>query len=123
MNMVIDFLANNYMWFLVTTIILIFALIGYIVEAREQKNASVFGVASAQMEQNFERLAASAQNRTLSDAMQSSIPNNQVYMNGQVPNNMTQNQAQNMMLNQNTANMSMGTNLNSQGHTFQVLGK
>lgn len=115
MNMVIDFLANNYMWFLVTTIILIFALIGYIVEAREQKNANVFGVASAQMEQNFERLAASAQNKTLNDAMisQNAMPNNI----------MSQNVNQNPLMNQNGVNMSMGTNLGSQGNTFQVLGK
>ena len=120
MNMVVDFLVNNYMWFLVTTIILIFALIGYLVEAKEYKKASVYGVASAQIEHNFEALAESAQNKTLNDAMmmQSVGTNNQVYMNGQVPNNMMTPNG-----NQNAVNMSMGANLNSQGNTFQTLGK
>ena len=32
-----DFLANNYLWFLVVTLILVFALIGYFVDQNEQK--------------------------------------------------------------------------------------
>ena len=33
MNVLIDFLLNNYVWFLVISLILIFALIGYLVDA------------------------------------------------------------------------------------------
>ena len=37
MEALIDFLVNNYIWFLVITLILIFALIGYLVDTNEQK--------------------------------------------------------------------------------------
>ena len=33
MDTLIDFLLNNYIWFLVISLILIFALIGYLVDA------------------------------------------------------------------------------------------
>lgn len=33
MDKVIDFLLNNYIWFLVTSLILLFALIGYLVDS------------------------------------------------------------------------------------------
>ena len=32
-----NFLANNYVWFLIVSLILIFALIGYLVDAKEIK--------------------------------------------------------------------------------------
>ncbi len=37
MNFIIDFLLNNYLWFLVISLILIFALIGYLVDASTLK--------------------------------------------------------------------------------------
>ncbi len=37
MEALIDFLVNNYIWFLVITLILIFALIGYLVDTNERK--------------------------------------------------------------------------------------
>ena len=37
MNTLIDFLLNNYIWFLVISLILIFALIGYLVDATTNK--------------------------------------------------------------------------------------
>lgn len=33
-----NFLANNYVWFLIVSLILIFALIGYLVDVKEMKN-------------------------------------------------------------------------------------
>lgn len=33
-----NFLANNYVWFLIVSLILIFALIGYLVDIKEMKN-------------------------------------------------------------------------------------
>ena len=42
MDFVIDFLVGNYMWFLVITIVLIFALIGYVVDSKEHKEVSIF---------------------------------------------------------------------------------
>src|SRR5574344_2701107 len=38
MSAVSEFLANNYIWFLILGIILIFALIGYIVDAKNPKS-------------------------------------------------------------------------------------
>lgn len=38
MDAFINFLANNYVWFLVISLILIFALIGYLVDVNEMKN-------------------------------------------------------------------------------------
>lgn len=35
MEKVIDFLLNNYIWFLVISLILIFALIGYLVDSTD----------------------------------------------------------------------------------------
>ena len=45
------FLANNYLWFLVIAIILIFALIGYFVDASEQKK----GVSSIVKQKSVEK--------------------------------------------------------------------
>ncbi len=38
MQTFIDFLVNNYLWFLIISFILIFALIGYLVDTNERKN-------------------------------------------------------------------------------------
>lgn len=37
MEAFINFLVNNYLWFLIITLILIFALIGYLVDTNERK--------------------------------------------------------------------------------------
>ncbi len=37
---VIDFLANNYLWFIIIALILIFALIGYLVDTSERASQS-----------------------------------------------------------------------------------
>ena len=37
MQAFIDFLVNNYLWFLIITLTLIFALIGYLVDTNEKK--------------------------------------------------------------------------------------
>lgn len=37
MEEILDFLVNNYLWFLIISLILIFALIGYIVDSYEKK--------------------------------------------------------------------------------------
>ena len=137
MDFVIDFLVGNYMWFLVITIILIFSLIGYIVDSREQKEVSIFD-SPQELAKNLEMLAASAQNRTIGDAMNHSnsefqgnaspvsntiVPNATVAMNQNIPNQMP---SGNMNLNQpNHSNMIQpmnigGTNSNS---SFEVLGK
>lgn len=37
MEAILNFLVDNYLWFLIISLILIFGLIGYIVDARERK--------------------------------------------------------------------------------------
>lgn len=89
--MVIDFLANNYIWFLVITIILCFSLIGYIVDLKEQKKWSTYGTISKETEQNFENLAALAQNKTLTEAVQDSRPISISQNSNQIKNNQVSN--------------------------------
>ena len=38
MQNIIDFITNNYLWFLIITLIIIFILIGYLVEITNNKN-------------------------------------------------------------------------------------
>lgn len=38
MEKIVEFIGNNYAWFLTITLILLFALIGYIVDTRRNKN-------------------------------------------------------------------------------------
>ena len=38
MEKIVDFIGDNYAWFLTITIILLFALIGYIVDTKRNKN-------------------------------------------------------------------------------------
>lgn len=126
MEMMVDFLVHNYMWFLVTTIILILALIGYLVEEKEYKKASQFGNFSQDIEKNFERLAMQAQNQTIGNA----IMNQGV---GQVnPMSMNQNQGfvnqgMGQMNPQNSMNMPMQNSMSNQvtqnNSSFQVLQK
>lgn len=68
MEIFIDFLVNNYIWFLLITIILFFSLIGYIVDSKEQKTITVFN-SPLEMQRNLTNLAASAQNKTLGEAI------------------------------------------------------
>lgn len=39
MQTFIDFLVNNYSWFLIISLVLIFALIGYLVDTNERKGS------------------------------------------------------------------------------------
>lgn len=40
MQTLIDFLVNNYLWFIIISLILVFALIGYLVDTSERTNKS-----------------------------------------------------------------------------------
>lgn len=42
MQTIIDFLVNNYLWFLIISLILIFALIGYLVDTSERAKKEDF---------------------------------------------------------------------------------
>ena len=63
------FLANNYLWFLVIAIILIFALIGYFVDASEQKKGVSSIVKPKPVEKDIHDLAKSAANKSLNSAI------------------------------------------------------
>ena len=43
MQTFIDFLVNNYLWFLIITLTLIFALIGYLVDTNEKRQDGTLG--------------------------------------------------------------------------------
>ena len=88
MELLIDFLVGNYLWFLVITIVLIFALIGYIVDSREHKEVSVFD-SPQELAHHLEMLAAAAQNKTIGEAMKTvdmSTPTNFGQTNYVMPN-------------------------------------
>ena len=144
MDFVIDFLVGNYMWFLVITIILIFALIGYVVDSKEHKEVSIFD-SPQELAKNLEMLAASAQNKTIGDAMKKNDQNfsvNMNPMNQSVPTNSNFQQpvqySQNVMPSNSTSVMNsnnmmqnsqgmmqnqMGQNLTNSNSSFEVLGK
>ncbi len=79
-----DFLANNYLWFLVVTLILIFALIGYFVDQNEQKKG-ISKINKVDLEKDkIEELERLAQNKALGEAV-----NNQKINMGNIVNNMS----------------------------------
>lgn len=41
MEAILNFLVDNYLWFLIISLILVFALIGYIVDSREKKTPTL----------------------------------------------------------------------------------
>lgn len=64
-----DFLVSNYLWFLVISILLVFSLIGYLVDQSEQKKglSSIHKIREPEL--NLEELAAMAQNKSLNNAV------------------------------------------------------
>lgn len=65
----IDFLANNYLWFLVVSLILLFALIGYFVDQSEQKKGVSMFQNRQEDEKDIHELAAMARGKTLNTAV------------------------------------------------------
>ncbi len=78
MNAFQEFLSANYLWFLVISIILLFALIGYFVDQNEQKKGISKINKVKEPEVNIEDLQVLAQNKSLnnavSDAMKNDLP-------------------------------------------------
>ena len=64
-----DFLANNYLWFLVVSLILLFALIGYFVDQSEQKKGVSMFQNRKEDEKDIHDLAAMAGGKTLNTAV------------------------------------------------------
>ena len=55
MQTFIDFLVNNYFWFLIISLILIFALIGYFVDVNEKKNLTKSENNTSEPSQNLQQ--------------------------------------------------------------------
>lgn len=96
MNTFQEFLSANYLWFLVISIILLFALIGYFVDQNEQKKGISKINKVKEREVNIEDLQALAQNKSLNNAVSDAMRNDLVrpnqsmampQMNMPMPNN------------------------------------
>lgn len=68
MENIIDFVSNNYAWFLTITIILLFALIGYIYDTRRNKNDLLKKTENELDEEALENLVA-PEGKSLADAV------------------------------------------------------
>ncbi len=95
------FLANNYLWFLVIAIILIFALIGYFVDANEQKKGISSIVKQKPVEKDIHDLAKEAGNKSLNSAInatntQNMMPNLKTEQNNVAMQNTITEMNQNM---------------------------
>lgn len=77
MGSIISFLSNNYIWFLIISLILIFALIGYLVDTKQDDRFNK----KIDLRKDFTRRieAASAMNLSMNDALKDTkkIENNQ----------------------------------------------
>ena len=72
-----DFLMNNYLWFLVASIILTFALIGYFVDQHEQKKGVSMINKPKEQEVDLQKLASLAQNKSINSAINESLKRHQ----------------------------------------------
>lgn len=71
MDKIIDFIGNNYAWFLTVTIILLFALIGYIYDTKRNKNDLLKKKETELDEEAIEKLVA-PEGKSLTDAVTNS---------------------------------------------------
>lgn len=71
MEKIIEFIGNNYSWFLTITIILLFALIGYIVDSKKDKNDLIKKNEEALDEESLENIIV-PEEKSLSDMMSKS---------------------------------------------------
>lgn len=113
-----DFLANNYLWFLVISLVLIFSLIGYFVDQAEQKKGVSMLVKEKPVEKDIHELAVNAANKSLTaavaDAVKGPTP-------AEAPSVATQNTITDMGNNNNQINPTPNQNTNPVG--FDVLTK
>lgn len=70
-----DFLANNYLWFLVISLVLIFSLIGYFVDQAEQKKGVSMFVKEKPVEKDIHELAVNAANKSITAAVADAVKN------------------------------------------------
>ena len=87
-----NFLANNYLWFLIIALLLLFSLIGYFVDKSEQKKG-ISRFNKQEEELDLKSLASMAQNKTLNYVLNSSTIN----PNSNVQNNVIMDQENNAL--------------------------
>ena len=133
------FLANNYLWFLVIAIILIFALIGYFVDASEQKKGVSSIVKQKSVEKDIHDVAKEAANKSLNSAIydagrknvvqsQNSNMNmgtNKIYSNNNTINSIEMPQIKNTITEMPATNNNQNTHINQSQNSagFEVLNK
>ena len=71
MGKFIEFVGNNYVWFLTVSILLLFALIGYIYDSKKNKNDLIKKSESELAVESLEKMAAT-NNKSLSDMVSKS---------------------------------------------------
>ena len=71
MEKIVDFIGDNYAWFLTITIILLFALIGYIVDTKRNKNDLLKKTENEIEELNLENIKVQ-EGKSLNDAVSTS---------------------------------------------------
>ena len=71
MDKFIEFVGNNYVWFLTVSILLLFALIGYIYDNKKNKNDLIKKSESELAVESLEKMAAT-NNKSLSDMVSKS---------------------------------------------------
>ena len=86
------FLANNYLWFLIIALLLLFSLIGYFVDQSEQKKG-ISRFNKQEEELDLKSLASMAQNKTLNYVLNSSTIN----PNSNAQNNVIMDQENNVL--------------------------
>lgn len=87
-----NFLANNYLWFLIIALLLLFSLIGYFVDQSEQKKG-ISRFNKQEEELDLKSLASMAQNKTLNYVLNSSTIN----PNSNAQNNVIMDQENNVL--------------------------
>ena len=63
MQAVIDFLVNNYFWFLILSLIFIFAFIGYLIDQKKSENE----VVNEEMNSDMPRITSNVENKSLNN--------------------------------------------------------
>lgn len=87
-----NFLANNYLWFLIIALLLLFSLIGYFVDQSEQKKG-ISRFDKQEKEIDLQSLASIAQNKTLNSALNFSTINS----NGNTQDNVIMDESNNIL--------------------------
>ena len=67
MNSVIEFISDHYVWFLTITIILLFGIIGYIVDTKRNKSDFLKQKEEEIDEEALENITANSEEKSLSD--------------------------------------------------------